>query len=195
MTTKAAERLHADPADAPRTGRRPRSEGLTLVLCVLVLLGFLALGAGVAWWTLRGSGFWHGPGAALGALVVVFLLLGLRTPDDGALLLERAEAPALYALVDSVADLVGAPAAARIRVDAGDNASVRLRPLGRRPELTIGLVLWTRLSWDHRVALLGHEVSTSPAAPRCFSPSRPRRRTCSPAPCACSGPRRTTSPE
>ena len=106
-------------------------------------------------------------------LVIVLLLAGaLRGlvppwsdeqdthPDDGADAHEVTvrEAPELHALVRDVAALVGVAPPARLRLGTADNACVGRGLYRRDVELTIGLVLWGRLAWDARLALLGHEL-------------------------------------
>ncbi|MEU6340816.1 M48 family metalloprotease [Streptomyces sp. NPDC046977] len=92
------------------------------------------------------------------------LLLGLawlmcprpaRMPDG--IQVHRADAPALYALLDEVADNLGASRAHVVVVDPAANASVTVVGVRRRTVLTIGLGLWDPLTPQQRVALLGHE--------------------------------------
>ncbi|WP_329125322.1 M48 family metallopeptidase [Streptomyces sp. NBC_01465] len=72
--------------------------------------------------------------------------------------LRRAEAPALFALVDEVATVVATRGVDAVVVDASFNASVSTYGLRGRRVLTIGLGLWEVLSPQERIALLGHEL-------------------------------------
>jgi Zn-dependent protease with chaperone function len=69
----------------------------------------------------------------------------------------RADAPALFALVDEVARAIGGPAVDRIVVTAAFNASY-FKLSARRSAIAIGLTLWSILEPQERVALLGHEL-------------------------------------
>jgi Zn-dependent protease with chaperone function len=83
--------------------------------------------------------------------------------------LGRDDAPALYTMVDRMADLLGAHPVDVILVDASFNASMgtvglrrrRVLTIGlrRRRVLTIGLRLWNILTPAERVAVLGHELA------------------------------------
>ncbi|OKJ10262.1 M48 family metalloprotease [Kitasatospora sp. CB01950] len=92
------------------------------------------------------------------ALAVAYLLrprLG-RPAREG--VLDRATAPTLYALVDRIAEEVGAPKVDTIVVDGDWNLSFAVLGLRRRRQLTIGLPLWTVLAPQQRVSVLAHEL-------------------------------------
>ncbi|MFD3457022.1 M48 family metalloprotease [Streptomyces sp. NPDC058691] len=118
----------------------------------------LAVAAGGVWLAVTG---WEAVlPAVLGAL-----LLGLawlmrprlnRVPRDG-VRVGRGDAPALYGLLDEVADALGAPRADVVVVDGEANASVMVAGFRRRAVLTIGLGLWEPLTPQQRIAVLGHE--------------------------------------
>ena len=72
--------------------------------------------------------------------------------------LSRTEAPHLFALVDEIADELGAPRIGTLAVHEHWNASCGRRGLRREPTLVIGLPLWSALSPAGRTALLGHEL-------------------------------------
>ncbi|MFJ5923943.1 M48 family metalloprotease [Kitasatospora sp. NPDC092948] len=124
---------------------------VNLVSLTVLLLGLgLVLGLLLPGW----------PGRILGvfALAVAFQLrprLG-RPSRDG--VLDRAAAPTLYALVDRISEEVGAPKVDSIAVDGRWNASFGVLGLRRHRQLTIGLPLWTVLTPQQRVAVLGHEL-------------------------------------
>jgi Zn-dependent protease with chaperone function len=125
---------------------------------------------------------------ALGALMLVFywqspllLIVGLALLGLGWVIrpklikppkrfLDRGRFPTLFRLADEVADAVGAQKPKFIRVNEDFNASVYQVGPKQEPVLTIGLSLWTILSSEEKVALLGHEfahiVSGDPARGR-----------------------------
>ncbi|MBC7268434.1 MAG: M48 family metalloprotease [Streptomyces sp.] len=97
----------------------------------------------------------------LGGLFVLALAWTLRPrlvrlPKDG-IVLRRADAPELYALIDEVGAAVGTRGVDAVVVDADLNASVCVLGVRRRL-LTLGLPLWEALTPRQRVALLGHEL-------------------------------------
>lgn len=89
------------------------------------------------------------------------LAVGLRPRfgrlDPDADVLRRDRAPELFALVDEVAQAVGAPAADVIAVNADFNAYAAAIGIRRRV-LCLGLPYWGSLAPQERVALLGHEL-------------------------------------
>ncbi|GAA2144860.1 hypothetical protein GCM10009760_32890 [Kitasatospora kazusensis] len=93
----------------------------------------------------------------IGVVVAVLLRPRLGRVRNDANALRRDEAPALYALADRVAAAVGGKPVDVIRVTGAFNASFGRLGLLRRSELTLGLQLWTVLTPQQRVALLGHE--------------------------------------
>lgn len=140
-------------------GRRARltpAYGLSYVLALLVHgLSFTVLGAGV-WLLVRGGML----GVAAGVpLVLLFLVLRPRflRLNPALARLDREAAPRLYRLVDSVAREVGTRSVDVIVVDPWVNASVTTYGLRRRV-LHLGLGLWSVLSPQEKVALLGHEL-------------------------------------
>jgi Zn-dependent protease with chaperone function len=141
----------------PRPGRGAAYAGALALAGLVHLLTLAVAGAGV--WLLA-----TGRGAVVPSVLGV-LLLGLawlirprlgRVPRHG-VVVPRAEAPALYALLDEVAGALGAPRADVVVVDREVNASVRVVGVRRRTVLTIGLGLWEPLTPQQRVGLLGHE--------------------------------------
>ncbi|MEV0840207.1 M48 family metallopeptidase [Actinocatenispora sera] len=93
------------------------------------------------------------------ALAIVVLLrprLGKIDPDVE--LLDRDEAPQLYALCDAVADAIGARHIAQIGLDPDFNAYYTVAGIRQRPTMVLGAPLWTVLDRQGRVALLGHEL-------------------------------------
>ncbi len=108
--------------------------GFPLTNIATVLLGLLALG--VAW----------------------LLRPRVKRFTDDHQALSRTEAPALFALVERVAEEVGAPMPSLIVVDDAFNASAMAVGLRGRTLLRLGLPLWGVLEPQARVALLGHEL-------------------------------------
>ncbi|MFF2568892.1 M48 family metalloprotease [Streptomyces sp. NPDC058084] len=119
----------------------------------LVLLGLWLL---IGRW---GEGFQPAVGAL--CLALAFTLRprfgSLADIRDDAPVLERTDAPQLFALLDEVAGAVGTRGVDVVLVDAEANASVRTYGLRQRRALTLGLSLWAVLDPQERVALLGHE--------------------------------------
>ncbi|MEV0565286.1 M48 family metallopeptidase [Dactylosporangium sp. NPDC050588] len=73
-------------------------------------------------------------------------------------IVDRAAAPALFALLDRVAAAAGAPMPHEVRLDHDINAYVTVRGLRRRRTLSIGLPLWASLEPQERIGLLAHEL-------------------------------------
>lgn len=144
-------------------GRRARltpAYVLSYALALLVhVLSFALLGVGV--WLLVPAGGWGDPlASACGmALLLLFLVLRPRFPrlDKSLPRLGRAAAPRLFRLVDSVAREVGTRSVDVIVVDPYVNAAVTTYGLRRRV-LHLGLGLWSVLTPQEKVALLGHEL-------------------------------------
>jgi Zn-dependent protease with chaperone function len=102
---------------------------------ILILVGILALGIAVASRPRLGS-------APKGAI-------------------DRADAPALYGLVDEIAVALKAPRVHTIAFDGDWNAGTLRFGLFQRTAIVFGLPLWHALSDPARVAILGHEVAHS----------------------------------
>jgi heat shock protein HtpX len=70
----------------------------------------------------------------------------------------RSEYPALYRLADQVAEAISAPPVDVIRLDGRYNASFWLVGWRRKRVVVLGLSLFSILTAEERVALLGHEL-------------------------------------
>jgi heat shock protein HtpX len=70
----------------------------------------------------------------------------------------RSEFPALYRLADQVAEAISAPPVDVIRLDGRYNASFWLVGWRRKRVVALGLPLFSILTAQERVALLGHEL-------------------------------------
>ncbi|MFH9469288.1 M48 family metallopeptidase [Streptomyces clavifer] len=119
----------------------------------------VALVAGGIWCVVGG---WGNPVVVVAGLFLAALGWSLRPrlprlPED-ALLLYRADAPALYGLIDEIARVAGTRSVDVIAVDADVNASVTTCGVRGRRLLTLGLPLWEILEPRQRIALLGHEL-------------------------------------
>lgn len=66
--------------------------------------------------------------------------------------------PSLYELTNRIACTIGAPPVDAIRIDASFNASFAQIGVKRTRVLSLGLPLWTLLTDQERIALLGHEL-------------------------------------
>jgi heat shock protein HtpX len=147
---------------APLTGRSvTAARVVTLTAAVLLILGVLGLGVFGAWLVVT-----HDTAVTvLFGLVVLGLAYALRPrlgrlrdlPDDVEML-DRASAPALFALVERVAADIGAPVPHRLGLGTGFNAFTVTAGLRRRRVLVVGAALWATLGPAERVALLGHEL-------------------------------------
>lgn len=167
VRVSASRRAHAELLAGGGTGS-PWPRRAAVALAGLVLLVTAAEVALAARYLVTGSGFWHWPLALVLVLLLAGALRGLVPPWSGehgahpdevdADEVTEQEAPELHALVRDVAAAVGVAPPARLRLGTADNACVGRGLYGRDVELTIGLVLWGRLSWDARLALLGHEL-------------------------------------
>lgn len=72
---------------------------------------------------------------------------------------DRAQAPAFYALIDRCAAELDCPAPDHVRFDLRFNASTGQAGLRRTRWMSVGMPLWTVLSGRERLALLGHELA------------------------------------
>ncbi|MFG3345886.1 M48 family metalloprotease [Streptomyces sp. NPDC048018] len=151
------------PTSAPAAGAGTSGAAglLAAVLAVLVhgstvVLAVLGLWLLIGRW---GEGFQPAVGALCLALAVTLRprFGSLATGRDDAPVLERTDAPQLFALLDEVAGAVGTRGVDVVLVDADANASVWTYGLRQRRALTLGLGLWSVLDRQERVALLGHE--------------------------------------
>ncbi len=149
------ERLHESLADSPARRHDANWFAAATIAGLVHLLTLAVLAGSVVFlcapqWPMRVLGV-----VGLGITVLMRPRLG-RTKKDAATL-SRADAPALYALADRAAAAVGAQPVDSIRVTREFNASFGRAGLRRRSRLTLGLPLWTVLTPQQRLALLGHE--------------------------------------
>jgi Zn-dependent protease with chaperone function len=155
---------------------------LVMLLLPLAYLGLVgAVGAAGWWWALEGGAFLpqrgvtsHGSlsvllrfGPCLLSLLVCLALvkpLLVRRPRrEQDQVLERAEQPQLFAYVEQLADLIGAPKPQQIRVNLEVNASAGLTRgwrslLSGDLTLTLGLPLVAGLDLRQLTAVIAHEL-------------------------------------
>jgi Zn-dependent protease with chaperone function len=147
-------RFSAERPSAP--GWTPAHIALVAVSAVLlaVPLGLLVLGILV----LRDFPSWQG---VLG-LVPLALAYALRPRfgrvPSGKFVVRRDQVPTLFALIDQVAEAVGAATPKVVVVDLDFNAASGRTGLRRTSVLSIGAPLWAVLGPQERVALLAHEL-------------------------------------
>jgi Zn-dependent protease with chaperone function len=98
------------------------------------------------------------PLGLLALAIVVLLRPRLGKLDPEVELLDRDEAPQLYALCDAVADAIGARHIDQIGLDPDFNAYYTVVGIRQRRTMVLGTPLWTVLDRQGRVALLGHEL-------------------------------------
>ncbi len=159
LARRHGERLLREITDgAPLRPRRDASSVLAQVLAVVVHgVTVILVGLGV-WFVVGGLGATlFVVGLFLLAIAVILRPRVVRLPE-GIPLLDRINAPELFALVDDVAAVVGTRGVDRIAIDSHFNASVSPYGVRGRRLLTIGLPLWEILSPEEQVALLGHEL-------------------------------------
>jgi heat shock protein HtpX len=154
--------LNARVFDELRVSRpsRPRwtwTKVLLTAVSVTLAVGVLAMvGGGIYLITAAPFG-WKIVGLFL---VLIGIELRPRVPRLRAELgrTERADAPALFSIIDEVAGKVGAPRIDLLVLDESYNAWCGRFGIRRRCVLGLGLPLWGALSADGRLALLGHEL-------------------------------------
>ncbi|MBR7830185.1 M48 family metalloprotease [Actinospica sp. MGRD01-02] len=120
-------------------------------ICLLVLPILLVVAAHEAGWS----------EVVLGICVLTFLAVGPRLPrrvnSNGGL--DRASAPRFYELLDRCAAELGCAVPDQVRLGLSFNASTGRAGIRQRSYLLLGVPLWTVLSGQERIALLGHELA------------------------------------
>jgi heat shock protein HtpX len=134
---------------------------VTLTAAVLLVAGVLALAAFGVWLV---SYDFPSVTTVLGVLMLALAFalrprLGrLSEISDEMEILDRGQAPALFALVDRVCAAIRAPPPHIVGLAPGFNAFTTTVGLRRRRVLCVGAPLWATLDPQERVALLGHEL-------------------------------------
>ncbi|GIG13161.1 hypothetical protein Cme02nite_14930 [Catellatospora methionotrophica] len=153
--------LFAQLSGRPLTRPRSGVVGVALTTVSLVLAALLlGLAAGGVWLVIAG----HFLVKLIGLIMVGFAVLcrprlgrlrDVHSPYDE---ITRDRQPRLFALLDRVAQTVGAPMPHVLVLSPEWNASVAVVGFARRRVLTLGLPLWTALRPQERVALIAHEL-------------------------------------
>jgi Zn-dependent protease with chaperone function len=147
------ERLAADPGSF---GSVPSTGAATAVSATILVVAGLYVGA-LVWGTLHVSGLVWVP-VVLGWLAVIVLRPRVPRLPRGAMALDEAEYPGLYALVRRMARAVGAREPQLVAVDVGFGAHVTPVGVRRRAAIVLGLPLMTLLPWRARLGAIGHEL-------------------------------------
>ncbi|MFD5322683.1 M48 family metallopeptidase [Streptomyces sp. NPDC127092] len=163
MAHRYGEQLFAGLVQEPASGSgAPPRPGAAGVLATALALAVHALTLVVAflglWFLIAGWG--EGAQPVIGVLLLALAFL-LR-PRFGRLdrrraelpLLERADAPQLFALLDDIAAAVGTRGVDVVALDGDMNAGVTAYGIRRRRLLHLGMSLWAVLTPQERVALL-----------------------------------------
>ncbi|MET8149625.1 M48 family metalloprotease [Actinoplanes sp. NPDC049668] len=130
----------------------------TMAMAVFLLIVVVAAaGLGVWLTAFNFPGLTILPGVALLG-VAVALRPRLGSVGDDVHLLDRDEAPELWALIDRVAAASGAPVPHLVGLDSSLGAYTTTVGLRRRRVLCLGAPLWSVLDQQERVALVGHEL-------------------------------------
>ncbi|MCI5076350.1 M48 family metalloprotease [Oricola sp.] len=158
---RVAEAQYDRIATASERDLRPRPSASTVIAIALSLaiLAVPPLIAALGVWLIFWSGF-----AVIAAIIGLLLLVmawGMLPPVNrlGAEPLGRSDMPALFGLVDALADNMGAPRIDGLHIDPCYNAFIGRFGRRRRRILGIGLALWQVLEPEERVSLLAHELA------------------------------------
>ncbi|NUP49676.1 MAG: M48 family metalloprotease [Catenulispora sp.] len=138
-------------------GPEPSTVGRILLAVSLLLIAVVAATAAYGVVLITHGGLAFVGGAALILVAVVLRPRLGKLPKRGHRL-KRTDYPALYSLVDQVAQAAGAHAPDVIAVDFAFNASTWRAGIRQRRVLNLGLPLWLVLEPQQHVALLAHEI-------------------------------------
>ncbi|MDX2682291.1 M48 family metallopeptidase [Streptomyces soliscabiei] len=159
LARRHGERLLAEVASGGVLRARRDASALVAAVIALAVHGVtVALAVSGIWCIVHGWGGW----LMLPGLLLMLLTWPLRPRlprlPDNVPVLYRADAPALFALVDEVAEVAGTRGVDAVVADDTVNAGVLTYGLRGRRMLILGLPLWEILTPQQRVALLGHEL-------------------------------------
>jgi Zn-dependent protease with chaperone function len=159
---RVSARLFTEVTERPLTkpGRDAASLAAAAIAAVVHLLTFALAALGVLIVVWANSAFPLIPIVAAAALVGLAWLMRPRLGKPPKLdeTVDPDTAPALYALVNKVAERVGARPVWRIVLSPEFNASYTVLGWRRRAVLVIGYPVWNILEPQERLALLGHEL-------------------------------------
>lgn len=158
---KLARRLYEQVRAQPPGQRGGRGLAfITALLAAYVHLVTLATAAAAVLMVYPGFGLIV-PVRVIGALylgsVALYVQPFRRKRGRERTVVTRAEAPALFGLIDEVAARIHAPSVDTVVLTPSFNASY-FKLSRRRPAIALGLSLWSILQPQERVALLGHEL-------------------------------------
>lgn len=131
---------------------------VTAISTVVHVIGLAVLVIPI-WLVVATNGFYLSDIALLIGGVTFWAVLprkAFRGPDAEGM--GRDQAPNLYALLDQCSAQLGCAVPAKVFVGGRYNASTGRIILRRESYLAIGMPLWTILSGQERIALLGHEL-------------------------------------
>ncbi|MGY4740481.1 M48 family metallopeptidase [Streptomyces sp. ATMOS53] len=159
LARRHGEKLLAEVVSGETLRARRDTPALLAAVIALAVHGVtVALAAGGIWCIVRG---WGGL-LMLPGLFLLLLTWPLRPRlprlPDNVPVLYRVDAPALFALVDEVAEAAGTRGVDAVVADDTVNASVQTYGLRGRRMLVLGLPCWEILTPQEQVALLGHEL-------------------------------------
>jgi heat shock protein HtpX len=167
FAARRAARAYAAPADHPAV--------LSNVIAVLYYAVLIAVAALLVRWSAGAFPSWRLV-VTLPLLVVLVVVVWPRFDplDRDASVVRRADAPALYGLVDRVAAAVGTPVPDLIVASSAYTAEAGRRGLRGRRVLVLGMPLWQGLTEAQQIALvahhLGHFAGHDPRAGRLIGP-------------------------
>ncbi|MET8166160.1 M48 family metallopeptidase [Streptomyces sp. NPDC005329] len=159
LARRHGEKLHADVVSGGDLRARRDASALLALVIALAVHGLTAVvAAGGIWCLVHGWGGWLMlPGLLLSLLAWILRPRPAKLPDN-APVLYRADAPALFALIDEVAAAAGTRGVDAVVIDDLLNASVHTYGVRGRRMLMLGMPYWEILTPQQRVALLGHEL-------------------------------------
>lgn len=138
--------------------------GMARVVAFLLAAGIHALTLGVfllGAWLIRWA--WPSPIGVIVGLLIIGVAVHLRPRwgkrDRKTLTVGRDDCPALFGLLDQIADSVGSKRVALVQLDGRFNASFSWVGLRRERVVTLGVPVWAAATGQERVALLGHELA------------------------------------
>ncbi|MEU6933901.1 M48 family metallopeptidase [Streptomyces sp. NPDC046385] len=164
MAQRYGEQLFAELAHEPDAAAvpGPGAAGVWAAALAAVVHGLTAALVALGLWLVI-AGWGEGLQPVLGLLALGFAFVlrprfgSLAGVRQDAPVLERADAPGLFALLDEVAGAVGTVGVEAVVVGAEANASVWTYGVRQRRVLRLGMSLWATLGRQERIALLGHE--------------------------------------
>lgn len=134
------------------------------VVVAALIVGFLALAAGLISWSTASAKFaWMALAAAVGLVVTLWKVSRAQRSEPSGVLVERTQAPELWALIDEVSAAARTAGPREIRLVPDLNAGVSedtrlLGLLGGTRRLVLGIPLLLALDVAQLRAVIGHEL-------------------------------------